>query len=43
MGGLFTVVKVRDDLKSYDEDTGWYRHLPGTVALNDEARSRGTG
>ena len=24
-GGMFTVVKVRDDL-SYDEDPGWYRH-----------------
>jgi manganese oxidase len=33
MGGLFTVVKVRDDLKSYDEDPGWYQHPPGTVAL----------
>lgn len=33
MGGMFTVVKVRDDLKSYDEDPGWYRHPEGTVAL----------
>jgi len=33
MGGLFTVVKVRDQLKSYDEDPGWYQHPPGTVAL----------
>jgi hypothetical protein len=33
MGGLFTIIKVRDDLKSYDEDPGWYRHPPGTVAL----------
>jgi manganese oxidase len=33
MRGLFTVVKVRDDLKSYDEDPGWYQHPPGTVAL----------
>ncbi len=32
MGGMFTVVKVRDDLKSYDEDPGWYRHPEGTVA-----------
>lgn len=29
---MFTVVKVRDDLKSYDEDPGWYRHPEGTVA-----------
>jgi len=28
-----TWTKVRDDLKSYDEDPGWYQHLPGTVAL----------
>jgi hypothetical protein len=33
MGGLFTVVKVRDRLKSYDEDPGWYQHPPGTVAV----------
>jgi manganese oxidase len=32
MGGLFTIVKVRDRLKSYDEDPGWYQHPPGTVA-----------
>lgn len=32
MGGMFTVVKVRDDLKSYDEDPGWHRHPEGTVA-----------
>jgi len=33
MGGLFTIVKVRDQLKSYDEDPGWYKHPAGTVAL----------
>lgn len=33
MGGLFTVVKVRDDLKSDDRDPGWYQHPPGTIAL----------
>jgi hypothetical protein len=33
MGGLFTVVKVRDRVTSYDEDPGWYQHPPGTVAL----------
>jgi hypothetical protein len=32
MGGMFTVVKVRDHLKSYDEDPGWYEHPKGTVA-----------
>ena len=33
MGGLFTIMKVRDQLKNYDEDPGWYKHPPGTVAL----------
>jgi hypothetical protein len=32
MGGMFTVVKVRDHLRSYDEDPGWYAHPEGTVA-----------
>jgi hypothetical protein len=32
MGGLFTVLKVRENLKSYDRDPGWYRHPQGTVA-----------
>ncbi len=31
MGGLFTVLKVREGLTSY-EDPGWYQHPPGTVA-----------
>ncbi len=30
-GGMFTIVKVRDKLSSYD-DPGWYKHPPGTVA-----------
>jgi hypothetical protein len=33
MGGMFTIVKIRDELKSYDEDPGWYKHPEGTVAL----------
>ena len=32
MGGMFTVVKVRDRLASYNKDPGWYQHPPGTVA-----------
>jgi hypothetical protein len=32
MGGMFTVVKVRDHLRSYDKDPGWYAHPKGTVA-----------
>ena len=30
-GGMFTVLKVRDDLSSYD-DPGWYKHPKGTLA-----------
>jgi hypothetical protein len=44
MGGLFTIIKVRDQLKSYEEDPGWYKHPPGTVALkatNEELRRDG--
>ena len=33
MGGMFTVIKVRDDLAPGDySDPGWYAHPPGTVA-----------
>jgi hypothetical protein len=31
MGGMFTVLKVREGIGSY-EDPGWYDHPPGTVA-----------
>jgi hypothetical protein len=33
MGGMFTVVKVRNDLAPGDySDPGWYANPPGTVA-----------
>jgi hypothetical protein len=33
MGGMFTVVKIREGLARGDyKDPGWYRHPPGTVA-----------
>ena len=32
MGGMFTILKVRENLKSSDEDPGWYEHPKGTVA-----------
>ena len=32
MGGLFTVLKVREKLETYDRDPGWYDHPKGTVA-----------
>jgi len=33
MGGMFTVLKVREGLPAGDyRDPGWYRHPPGTVA-----------
>ncbi len=31
MGGMFTVLKVRDELEG-DRDPGWYANPPGTVA-----------
>jgi hypothetical protein len=31
MGGMFTVVKIRDGITSY-EDPGWYEYPAGTVA-----------
>jgi len=31
MGGMFTILKVREQLKSY-ADPGWYEHPDGTVA-----------
>ena len=31
MGGMFTILKVREHLASYD-DPGWYQYPPGTVA-----------
>jgi hypothetical protein len=30
-GGMFTILKVRQEIASYD-DPGWYQHPPGTVA-----------
>ena len=32
MGGMFTILKVREGLSSYEKDPGWYQHPPGTVA-----------
>ena len=31
MGGMFTILKVRDGITNYD-DPGWYQNPPGTVA-----------
>ena len=31
MGGMFTLLKVRDGITSY-EDPGWYQNPAGTVA-----------
>jgi len=31
MGGMFTVIKIRDQLTDY-RDPGWYRHPSGTIA-----------
>ncbi len=43
MGGMFTIIKVRDGITSY-EDPGWYKHPDGTVATlasEDEVKSIG--
>ena len=32
MGGMFTVIKIRANLASYDKDPGWFAHPAGTVA-----------
>jgi manganese oxidase len=37
MGGMFTVIKVRDRLESYEKDPGWYQHPRSTVALTASA------
>ncbi len=44
MGGMFTVIKVRENLARGDyRDPGWYKHPPGTVAwkLEDEKTGKG--
>ncbi|MDQ3264153.1 MAG: copper oxidase [Myxococcota bacterium] len=38
MGGMFTVLKVRDALRSYT-DPGWYENPPGTLASNAAAEA----
>lgn len=42
MGGMFTILKVRETLNSYDEDPGWYAPPAGTLTLpaTDDALSR---
>ncbi|MFA6173517.1 MAG: copper oxidase [Kiritimatiellales bacterium] len=32
MGGMFTILKVRENIKNYDQDPGWYGNPPGTEA-----------
>ncbi len=32
MGGMFTIVKVREELADANTDPGWYKNAPGTVA-----------
>jgi len=31
MGGMFTILKVRDGITTFD-DPGWYEHPEGTIA-----------
>ena len=32
MGGMFTILKVRDELPADGSDPGWYKSPPGTLA-----------
>jgi hypothetical protein len=44
MGGLLTVLKVREHLERYDRDPGWYQHPKSTVvrlASREELRRDG--
>jgi FtsP/CotA-like multicopper oxidase with cupredoxin domain len=42
MGGMFTVMKVREDLSPGDyRDPGWYKHPAGTVAFAVDTGSAG--
>jgi hypothetical protein len=42
MGGMFTVVKVREGFAAGDyRDPGWYKHPPGTVAYEVDAGTAG--
>jgi manganese oxidase len=43
MGGMFTVMKVREDLAPGDyRDPGWYKHPQGTVAREVDVATAGT-
>lgn len=39
MGGMFTVLKVRDRLDSYDVDPGWYEYPAGSMARKTESQT----
>ncbi|MEO6754086.1 MAG: copper oxidase, partial [Chthoniobacteraceae bacterium] len=45
MGGMYTNIKIRDHLESYDKDPGWFEKPPGTLATNasDEDMKRDLG
>jgi hypothetical protein len=44
MGGMFAILKVRENLTSYD-DPGWHENPPGTLAslANNEELQRDLG
>jgi hypothetical protein len=37
MGGMFTILKVRDGIDDFAADPGWYSHPAGTVATTASA------
>ena len=44
MGGMFTILKVRERVTDYDRDPGWYENPPGTLSsAADEEEMRRDG
>jgi manganese oxidase len=45
MGGMFSILKVRENLESYDKDPGWFENPEGTLAApaTSEAMQRDLG
>ena len=39
MGGMFTILKVREKLANYTDDPGWYENPKGTVAYRVDGPS----
>lgn len=42
MGGMSTILKVRETIEDYDKDPGWYENPEGTEAENASTRRNNT-